>query len=86
MVTTLINIYAPNNKQENFTFWKELKQKWRTSGLPKPNFLLGDFNLTEDAINHSPPKLNNMGTVNALRELKTALDVHNQWRYAYNKA
>jgi exonuclease III len=86
MVTTLINIYTPNNKQENFAFWKDLQQKWRTSGLPKPDFLLSDFNLTEDTIDHSPLKLDNAGAVNVLRELKTALDVHDQWRHAYNKA
>jgi exonuclease III len=68
--TTLINVYAPNNKNKNQDFWKEIENQRESHGLPKPDFLLGDFNLTEDPIDHSPPKHNNINAINALRGLK----------------
>ncbi|KAH9971886.1 hypothetical protein BJV74DRAFT_751997, partial [Russula compacta] len=47
--------------------------------LPKPDIVLGDFNITEDAINRSPPKLNERTATEALRDLRTKWGVQDQW-------
>ncbi|KIJ22942.1 hypothetical protein M422DRAFT_276570 [Sphaerobolus stellatus SS14] len=45
----VLNIYAPNNPQENATFWSEIRTIWHRKKLKKPNIMLGDFNLVEDS-------------------------------------
>ncbi|KAH8978487.1 hypothetical protein EDB92DRAFT_1937538 [Lactarius akahatsu] len=52
--TTLINVYAPNNKSEHPTFWERVDTASQAYGLGRPNFLLGDFNLVEDPIDWAP--------------------------------
>jgi exonuclease III len=84
--TNLINIYAPNTKGKNQRFWKMLNAKWEESNLPKPDLLLGDFNLMEDLIDRSPPKHDNASAVESLRDLRRTLDVYDQWRHTHNKA
>jgi exonuclease III len=66
----LKNVYAPNSKSKNQRFWKTLDEKWNENNLPKPDLLLGDFNLTEDPIDRSPPKHDNAGTIETLRDLR----------------
>jgi exonuclease III len=51
LTTTMINIYAPNQRCDNQSFWKELESRWVRTSLPKPDFVLGNFNLTEELIN-----------------------------------
>jgi exonuclease III len=84
--TTLIDVYAPNNKNKNQDFWKEVKNQRETLSLPKPDFLLGDFNLMEEPIDCSPPKHDNLNAVSALRDLRQSLNITDQWRHLYNKA
>jgi hypothetical protein len=81
--TKLINTYAPNNRVEHSTFWSRLDTQRTRLRIPKPDFLLGDFNLMEDAIDRAPPKLDNMSAVEALRTLKNSLDVIDLWRHKY---
>ena len=50
----LINVYAPNGKQEQMKFWEDLDTSRRAKGLRCPDFLLGDFNVTEEAIDRAP--------------------------------
>jgi exonuclease III len=76
--TNLINVYAPNNKSENMRFWKTLNMEWSARNLPKPDLLLGDFNITEDPIDRSPPKHDNTGAVETLRDLRWMLDIQDQ--------
>jgi exonuclease III len=83
--TTLINVYAPNNKNKNQDFWKEVENQRVNLGLPKPDFLLRDFNLMEEPIDRSPPKHDNLNAVSALRDLRRSLNVTDQWRHLYNK-
>jgi exonuclease III len=78
---TLINIYAPNNVREQPIFWAEINLERRMKHLPKPDFLLGDFNLTEDPIDRSPPKANDHLALEALRETRHDWGVQDQWRH-----
>ena len=68
--TKLINIYTPNNRTNHQTFWSKLDAQRTRHNVPKLDFLLGDFNLTEEAIDRAPPKLDNTNAIEALRNLK----------------
>ncbi|KAI0282258.1 Endonuclease/exonuclease/phosphatase [Russula aff. rugulosa BPL654] len=77
----ILNIYAPNNVREQPAFWAELDLERRAKRLPKPDFLLGDFNITEDPIDRSPPKMNNQAAIEALRETRHDWGIQDQWRH-----
>ena len=53
--TNLINIYAPNDRSVHPKFWNCLETERRAHRLPRPDFVLGYMNLTEDPIDRSPP-------------------------------
>ncbi|KAH9047206.1 Endonuclease/exonuclease/phosphatase, partial [Lactarius hengduanensis] len=92
--TLLVNIYAPNNKHKNQRFWEKVNRERLSHHLRKPDFVLSDFNLTEepiksspgDGLNRSPPKHDNAGAKNVLREFRIATGVLDQWRHMYPKA
>ncbi|KAG1813449.1 hypothetical protein EV424DRAFT_1473460 [Suillus variegatus] len=44
------------------------------------DFMLGDFNLTENPIDWAPARLDNEAAVDALRDLKSVLNMHDTWR------
>lgn len=64
--TLLINVYAPNRKIEHKPFWEALKSARQRKHLRRPDFVLGDFNVTEDAIDRSPPKNDSARATDAL--------------------
>ena len=70
---TILNVYAPNERGEHASFWAKVLTERRAKHLPIPDFTLGDFNVTEDAIDRMPPKLNDESAINALREVKQVL-------------
>lgn len=74
----ILAIYAPNDPQTNQYFWDQIHSQLR--GLPKPDILLGDFNLVEDALDHLPPKQDSQGATLKLNELKTNLKLRDGWR------
>jgi hypothetical protein len=51
-----------------------------------PDFVLGDFNVTENTIDRFPQKPDNAEAVAALRDFRLALNIHDQWRHEYPKA
>ena len=79
----LINIYAPNNRQENAQFWEDLDEKRRSKRLRRPDFLLGDFNVTEDPIDRAPAHLDDVNAIAALRNLRQTLGLKDEWRHAF---
>ena len=79
----LINIYAPNNKQDNTQFWEDLDEKRRAKRLRQPDFLLGDFNVTEDPIDRAPAHLDDINTIAALRNMHQTLGLKDEWRHTY---
>jgi hypothetical protein len=42
---------------------------------------MGDFNLTEDPIDRTPVKLDDIGTTDALRAIRQKLEIVDQWRH-----
>ena len=81
--TVLINIYTPNNKSDHQPFWEQIDTKRRSKGVRKPDFMLGDFNLTEDAIDRSPPHQDDTNAIEALRNLRQNLEIQDTWRHAF---
>jgi exonuclease III len=81
--TTLINMYTPNNRSEHPNFWETLDTKRRSLNLQCPEFLLGDFNLTEEAIDHTPAHHDDLNAVGALRILRHQLDIQDTWRHTF---
>lgn len=83
--TVLINIYAPNRRTDHVPFWESLEAARQRHHLRKPDFVLGDFNVTEDAIDRSPPRGDNERASNALRELRLSLNIQDHWRHLHPK-
>lgn len=81
--TRLVNIYAPNDRATHLQFWNEIDAKRRSKRMPKPDFVLGDFNVTEEQIDRSPACLDDPNAIEALRDLRHTWEIHDAWRLAY---
>ena len=73
--TFLINVYAPNKKSDHKDFWERVENERLNKHLCKPDFVLGDFNMTEEPIDRSPAKHDNQGSKAALREFRLSTGV-----------
>jgi exonuclease III len=84
-VLTILAIYAPNDTTENMNFWNELNWKWtnENSTLPFPDLMLGDLNLTEDAIDRSNGEQDPPRVTHALSKLKDTLSMVDGWRQMF---
>ena len=70
--TSLMNIYAPNRRAAHEGFWQSIEETRRDQGVPTPDFLLGDFNVTEDLIDRLPTRLDDPNAIEALRNTRHA--------------
>ncbi|KAH6906282.1 Endonuclease/exonuclease/phosphatase [Coprinopsis sp. MPI-PUGE-AT-0042] len=79
---SFLAIYAPNGREENATFWEDLTGYFRRrrQDAPRPDFMLGDFNVTEDDIDRLPPRPDTERAVSALQELREELGLTDGWR------
>ncbi|KAA1479860.1 DNase I-like protein, partial [Dentipellis sp. KUC8613] len=80
---TLLNIYGPNAPSEHANFWETLQQAWQDENLPDPDFMMGDFNLVEDAIDRSPPHEDDEAATAALQTFRTHLHLQDTWRHSH---
>ncbi|EJD38390.1 DNase I-like protein [Auricularia subglabra TFB-10046 SS5] len=82
---TVLAIYAPTKREENRDFWEKVKkQVQETRGkFPKPDIVLGDFNMVEDEIDRFPAKLNPIDGPDSFTELKRYLRVSDGWRETF---
>lgn len=83
---TLINVYAPNRRGDHEDFWKDTLRKWEERHQGRPDFVLGDFNVTEEMIDRNPAKQDNTLVTKAIREFRLAMGICDQWRHMYPKA
>jgi exonuclease III len=81
----ILAIYAPNTTAENTAFWKELNHKWIEGNIPKPDIMLGDFNIVEESIDREPKRHDPRGATEALDELKSTLKLVDAWRLDHPK-
>ncbi|KAI0312818.1 Endonuclease/exonuclease/phosphatase, partial [Amylostereum chailletii] len=71
MILQVLNIYAPNSPADNTNFWNT---------LPRPDIVLGDFNLVEDAIDRIPCHADADAPVEALNAFMHGFHLHDGWR------
>ncbi|KAH9026276.1 Endonuclease/exonuclease/phosphatase [Lactarius deliciosus] len=79
----LINVYAPNTKNEHQDFWEQVDTKRRSKGLRRPDFMLGDFNLTEEQIDRAPAHYDNTAAIEALRNIRQCLNLQDTWCHTF---
>ena len=84
--TLLINVYAPNRRSDHKDFWEKIEYERTAIRLRKPDFVLGDFNITEEPIDRYPAKYDHQGATLALREFRLSAGIQDQWRHAFPKA
>jgi exonuclease III len=77
---TILAVYAPNPSSENRDFWTELTNIFKRRDIPKPDFMMGDFNIVEDALDRIPAHADDNAAVEELRKLKTNLNLVDGWR------
>ena len=80
--TTILNVYVPNERSEYTSFWARVITERQAKHLPIPDFTLGDFNVTEDAIDRMPPKFDNKSAIATLREVRYEWDIRDTWQWA----
>jgi hypothetical protein len=76
----ILNIYAPNNASEHKNFWETIQTKWSDQHAGTIDFMMGDFNITEEPIDRAPTRYDNETAIEALRDLRSALNIHDLWR------
>ena len=81
--TSLVNVYVPNERAAHEEFWNEVNTTRQTNHLPAPNFLLGDFNVTEDLIDRMPARLDDVNAIEALRDTRLGWSISDTWRMTY---
>jgi exonuclease III len=67
--TTILNIYAPVNRVAQLQFWQTIENEKCHHGIARPEFIIGDFNVTEEAIDRAPPQLDNQMAMETLRNI-----------------
>ncbi|EPQ50336.1 hypothetical protein GLOTRDRAFT_20058, partial [Gloeophyllum trabeum ATCC 11539] len=78
---TLLNIYAPNDYGEHPDFWDKVTTALIQAGNPQVDFMVGDFNIVEEALDCSPPRLDPTGATNALRAFRLHFGLVDGWRH-----
>ncbi|KDQ32524.1 hypothetical protein PLEOSDRAFT_153793 [Pleurotus ostreatus PC15] len=81
---TLLAVYAPNAAGENAAFWRRIKTFFESHPRTrKPDIMLGDFNMVEDAIDRNPTHGDSPQQTQELMELKSDLGLRDGWRQTY---
>ena len=57
--TSILNVYVPISRPSQPHFWEKLERRRIQACIPCLDFVLGDFNITEDLIDRAPPRLDN---------------------------
>ena len=81
----ILAVYSPNAPTEIRDFWKMIIDKTTEELLLKPDIVLGDFNLVEDALDRIPSRPDDAQATNRLREFKTRFNLIDGWRKAHPK-
>lgn len=84
--SVLINVYAPNRRGDHKGFWEKIDEERKNKRIRKPDFVLGDFNVTEEPIDRIPPRHDSQGAITALREFRLNMGIRDQWQHAFPKA
>lgn len=77
---TILNVYAPNSPTENAAFWSTLHHKLRSGRFRKPDAVVGDFNLVEEAIDRIPMRDSPETPLAAMKALLDSFSLRDGWR------
>lgn len=80
---TVVNVYAPNAAAANAEFWDKLVEHFNVRGTKKPDVLMGDFNVVEDAADRMPVRNDAAAPVEAFARLRNCLGMEDTWRRAH---
>ncbi|KAH6905947.1 Endonuclease/exonuclease/phosphatase, partial [Coprinopsis sp. MPI-PUGE-AT-0042] len=78
----ILNVYTPNASIDNWNFWTHLTRELKDPRYKsiQPQIVLGDFNKVEDPIDRLPIDSDDLGCIEALRQLKNKLGIRDGWR------
>lgn len=82
-ILRVLAVYAPNGNEDNEKFWKEIREWWDRKRAPRPDLMMGDFNMVEDAIDRRPARLDGGGAVEELIALRANWGLMDGWRTTY---
>ncbi|KAF9494934.1 DNase I-like protein [Pleurotus eryngii] len=81
---TILGVYAPNSTSENAKFWDKIRLSFiENPNEKRPDIMLGDFNVVEDAIDRQPAHMERNSATEALDKLKLELGLRDGWRTVY---
>ncbi|KDQ31792.1 hypothetical protein PLEOSDRAFT_154006, partial [Pleurotus ostreatus PC15] len=81
---SVLGIYAPNSVTENANFWDQIRVYFESRpNERRPDLLIGDFNVVEDAIDRMPARIERNIATEALDKLKLELRLRDGWRSTY---
>ena len=78
----VLAVYAPNPPREIRDFWRNIQDEIDDDVTLRPDIVLGDFNLVEDAIDRIPSKADDPRATEALRDFKMKNNLVDGWRKA----
>ncbi|KAF9562623.1 DNase I-like protein, partial [Agrocybe pediades] len=83
--TTILNVYAPTQSEENKQFWITLSEYFAAHPTKRPDMMVGDFNIVEDRIDRLPMRHGSdpEQAVDALDDLKRTLRMKDGWRNTF---
>ncbi|KAI0339653.1 DNase I-like protein, partial [Trametopsis cervina] len=79
----ILNIYAPNDRNENGKFWDDLSETWDSKNYTNPSVMLGDFNIVEESKDRLPERPDQTAAVHALQNLCMKFRLIDTWRERY---
>ncbi|KAJ6618104.1 hypothetical protein B0H10DRAFT_2164246 [Mycena sp. CBHHK59/15] len=79
---SFLSVYAPNNPTENAKLLESLRVKLRN--LSRPYFVLGDFNMVENAIDRLPHHKDPVNVLDTMFAFKNSLNLCDGWRQIYS--
>ncbi|KDQ32578.1 hypothetical protein PLEOSDRAFT_1098576 [Pleurotus ostreatus PC15] len=81
---SVLGVYAPNSVTKNADFWDQIRLYFESRpNERRPDLLIGDFNVVEEAIDRMPAKLERNAATEALDKLKLELRLRDGWRTTY---
>ena len=80
---SIVNVYAPHNRNDQPNFWARTMTNRRTKRLPLPDFVLGDFNVTEDSIDRAPAHHDDPTATETMRDVRCEWNIQDTWRHTH---
>ncbi|KAJ3770095.1 hypothetical protein FB446DRAFT_647535, partial [Lentinula raphanica] len=82
---SILAVYAPNcDMTTNATFWETLRDFFEQHpNIRRPDFMVGDHNMVEEALDRLPYKSDPTNTMDALDDLKVLLQLEDGWRNTF---